>query len=80
MINLVYKIYYGSHKVIDPNERLSYPEPNVPFNLHMENFMKVAVDYKLATDQNFDTVNKQIKQIKQAIIDDVFYGIDDDSF
>lgn len=42
--------------------------------------MKVAVDYKLATDQNFDTVNKQIKQIKQAIIDDVFYGIDDDSF
>ena len=26
------------------------------------------------------TVNKQIKQIKQAIIDDVFYGIDDNSF
>lgn len=71
---------YGSHKVIDPNERLSYPEPEVPFQLTMEDFMNVAVDYQLATENDIDKVNKQIKQLKQDIIDNIFYGIDDDSF
>ena len=27
--------------------QLSYPEPEVPFELNMEDFMKVAMDYRI---------------------------------
>lgn len=38
---------YGTRLPIDPNERLSYPDPEVPFELNMEDFMKVAMDYHM---------------------------------
>ena len=38
---------YGSRILIDPKVQLSYPEPEVPFELNMEDFMKVAMDYRI---------------------------------
>lgn len=38
---------YGSRTLIDPKVQLSYPEPEVPFELNMEDFMKVAMDYRI---------------------------------
>lgn len=38
---------YSSRILIDPKVQLSYPEPEVPFELNMEDFMKVAMDYRI---------------------------------
>ena len=60
---------YGSRVLIDPKVQLSYPEPEVPFELNMEDFMKVAMDYRI-----FKT-GMDASLVKEMIAVDGLYGI-----
>jgi len=61
---------YGTRLPIDPNERLSYPDPEVPFELNMEDFMKVAMDYHM-----FET-RTDIDGLKETVVFNNLYGLE----
>ena len=61
---------YGTYIQIDPSERLSYPDPEVPFELNMEDFMKVAMDYHM-----FET-GTDIDGLKDTIVFNNLYGLE----
>ena len=61
---------YGTRLLIDPEERLSYPDPEVPFELNMEDFMKVAMDYHM-----FET-KTDIDGLKDTIVFNDLYGLE----
>lgn len=61
---------YGTRLLIDPTERLSYPDPEVPFELNMEDFMKVAMDYHM-----FET-GTDIDVLKDTIVFNDLYGLE----
>lgn len=61
---------YGTYIQIDPAERLSYPDPEVPFELNMEDFMKVAMDYHM-----FET-GTDIDGLKDTIVFNSLYGLE----
>ena len=61
---------YGTHRRIDPTERLSYPDPEVPFELNMEDFMKVAMDYHM-----FET-GTDIDGLKETVVFNDLYGLE----
>ena len=68
---------YGTHLPIDPNERLSYPDPEVPFELNMEDFMKVAMDYHMfETGTDTSELKDQMKQLQETVIFNTFYGLE----
>ena len=64
---------YGTRLLIDPSERLSYPDPEVPFELNMEDFMKVAMDYHM-----FET-GTDIDGLKDAIVFNALYGLESEA-
>ena len=61
---------YDTRIPIDPKERLSYPDPEVPFELNMEDFMKVAMDYHM-----FET-GTDIDGLKDTIVFNDLYGLE----
>lgn len=61
---------YGSRILIDPKVQLSYPEPEVPFELNMEDFMKVAMDYRI-----FET-GMDAGLLKETIAVNGLYGLE----
>jgi hypothetical protein ELI_2923 len=61
---------YGSRILIDPKVQLSYPEPEVPFELNMEDFMKVAMDYRI-----FET-GMDASLLKETIAVNGLYGLE----
>ena len=61
---------YGTRILIDPTERLSYPDPEVPFELNMEDFMKVAMDYHM-----FET-GTDIDGLKETVVFNNLYGLE----
>ena len=61
---------YGSRILIDPKGQLSYPEPEVPFELNMEDFMKVAMDYCI-----FET-GMDASWLKETIVVNSLYGLE----
>lgn len=61
---------YGTRLLIDPTERLSYPDPEVPFELNMEDFMKVAMDYHM-----FET-GTDIDGLKETVVFNGLYGLE----
>lgn len=61
---------YDSRVLIDPKVQLSYPEPEVPFELNMEDFMKVAMDYRI-----FET-GMDSNLLKDTIAVNGLYGLD----
>lgn len=61
---------YGSRILIDPKVQLSYPEPEVPFELIMEDFMKVAMDYRI-----FET-GMDAGLLKETIAVNGLYGLE----
>ena len=61
---------YGTRLLIDPSERLSYPDPEVPFELDMEDFMKVVMDYHM-----FET-GTDIDVLKDTIVFNDLYGLE----
>lgn len=61
---------YGSRILIDPKVKLSYPEPEVPFELNMEDFMKVAMDYRI-----FET-GMDAGLLKETIAVNGLYGLE----
>lgn len=63
---------YGSRILIDPKVQLSYPEPEVPFELNMEDFMKVSMDYRI-----FET-GLDANLLKDTIIENTFYGLENE--
>ena len=63
---------YGSRVLIDPKVQLSYPEPEIPFELNMEDFMKVAMDYRI-----FET-GMDAGLLKESIALNELYGMDGD--
>lgn len=63
---------YGSRVLIDPKVQLSYPEPEIPFELNMEDFMKVAMDYHI-----FET-GMDAGLLKESIALNELYGMDGD--
>lgn len=68
---------YGTHRRIDPSERLSYPDPEVPFELNMEDFMKVAMDYHIfETGVDSNELKDRMKQLQEAVLFDTFYGLE----
>lgn len=68
---------YGSRLLIDPTERLSYPDPEVPFELNMEDFMKVAMDYHMfETGMDTGELKDRMKQLQETVIFNTFYGLE----
>lgn len=63
---------YGSRILIDPKVQLSYPEPEVPFELNMEDFMKVAMDYRI-----FET-GMDAGLLKETIAVNGLYGLENE--
>lgn len=61
---------YGTYIQIDPTERLSYPDPEVPFELNMEDFMKVAMDYHM-----FET-GTDIDGLKETVVFNDLYSLE----
>lgn len=61
---------YSSRILIDPKVQLSYPEPEVPFELNMEDFMKVAMDYRI-----FET-GMDASLLKETIAVNGLYGLE----
>lgn len=61
---------YGSRILIDSKVQLSYPEPEVPFELNMEDFMKVAMDYRI-----FET-GMDAGLLKETIAVNGLYGLE----
>lgn len=58
---------YDTRLLIDPEERLSYPDPEVPFELNMEDFMKVAMDYHMfETGMDTGELKDQMKQLQET--------------
>ena len=50
---------YGTLKLLDPKEGLSYPEPEVEVVLHFEDFMKTALDYQMFQQRIDESVIKE---------------------
>ena len=68
---------YGTRLLINPAERLSYPDPEVPFELNMEDFMKVAMDYHMfETGMDAGELKDQMKQLQETVIFNTFYGLE----
>ena len=68
---------YGTRLLIDPTERLSYPDPEVPFELNMEDFMKVAMDYHMfETGMDTSELKDRMKQLQETVIFNTFYGLE----
>ena len=68
---------YGTYIQIDPTERLSYPDPEVPFELNMEDFMKVAMDYHMfETGMDTGELKDRMKQLQETVIFNTFYGLE----
>lgn len=61
---------YGSRILIDPKVQLSYPEPEVPFELNLEDFMRVAMDYRI-----FET-GMDASLLKETIAVNGLYGLE----
>ena len=68
---------YGSRILIDPKVQLSYPEPEVPFELNMEDFMKVAMDYRIfETGMDSTELKDRMKQLQETVLYETFYGLE----
>lgn len=68
---------YGTRILIDPTERLSYPDPEVPFELNMEDFMKVAMDYHMfETGMDTSELKDAISQTVTNETYNIFYGLE----
>ena len=68
---------YGTRLLIDPTERLSYPDPEVPFELNMEDFMKVAMDYHMfETGTDTSELKDAISQTVTNETYNIFYGLE----
>lgn len=42
---------FGTRILLDPKGSLSYPDPEIPFELNMEDFMKSGMDYDMFSNQ-----------------------------
>lgn len=68
---------YGSRILIDPKVQLSYPEPEVPFEFNMEDFMKVAMDYRIfETGMDSTELKDRMKQLQETVLYETFYGLE----
>ena len=67
---------YGSRVLIDPKVQLSYPEPEIPFELNMEDFMKVAMDYRIfETGMDAGLLKDRMAELRDVILYETFYGL-----
>jgi hypothetical protein len=68
---------YGTIKLIDPKEGLSYPEPEVEVVLHYEDFMKTALEYQMFQEGIDSSIIKTLinETIKETFITKL-YSVD----
>ena len=68
---------YGTLKLIDPKEGLSYPEPEVEVVLHYEDFMKTALEYQMFQEGIDSSIIKTLinETIKETFITKL-YSVD----
>ena len=68
---------YGTLKLLDPKEGLSYPEPEVEVVLHFEDFMKTALDYQMFQEGIDSSIIKTLinETIKETFITKL-YSVD----
>ena len=61
---------YGTLKLLDPKEGLSYPEPEVEVVLHYEDFMKTALEYQMFQEGIDSSIIKTLinETIKETFI------------